>query len=817
MSRVFAFVRDGLFGLRVLGKRPAFLAAVLLTLGLSIGASTAIFSVVNALLLRPLPYEEPGRLAMVWQTSAEKLKKTGSENLPVSYGDFTALRESGQSFEQLAGLDPWFANLTGVEDPERVSGVRASANLFSLLRVAPMLGRTFSAEDESPQAERVVVLSHGFWRRRLAGDPNVIGSRITLNNNPYTVIGVLPQDFRFTEVSNLSAYRFPERTDVWAPLKLGDQANNRGFHNLAVVGRLKPGVSVEQARAEIRNYADRAAQQYPDTNKSYGMKVITLSEQVTGGVRPVLLILFAATGFVLLIACVNLAILLLARVTARYREMAVRLALGASRGRIVRQLLAESVFLSLAGGVLGVVVAYLGTWLLVGFSPYKVLQNSPVGLDQRVLGFTLVVSLLTGALFGVLPALQSAESNLTEDLKEGSYGSSKRSRSLQQGLVVVEIALTVVLLIGAGLSTKTFIRLLNLDPGFNPERVLTLEVFLPFSRYDNATKTVAFFQQALDRVKDIPEVEAAGMNYALPFGGTNPSNSFEIEGRPPLQAGEVQSANLGLVNGDYFRALGIPLLAGRSFNEHDTADSQPVAIIDQGMARQYFPNEDPLGKRVSIASKKLLTVVGVVGPVKHDALEAQPRPYVYLPFQQRSYTFTSFAIRTRTAEPERLAAAVRQAFKAVDKDLPVSNVTTLEKTYSEAIAPQKYSMLLLLVFALMALLLTEIGIYGVMNYAAEQRKREVGIRIALGATPDHVFWLFIKRGMVLMAAGLALGLFSSLWLVQLMSSLIYGINSRDLLTFSSISVLTVLVTFLACYLPAKGTTRVDPVKVLRAE
>jgi putative ABC transport system permease protein len=817
MRSVFAFVRDGLFGLRVLRKKPAFLAAVLLTLGLSIGASTAIFSVVNALLLRPLPYDEPERLAMVWQTSAEKLKKTGSENLPVSYGDFTALREGGQSFEQIAALDPWFANLTGVEDPERVAGVRASASLFSLLRVAPRLGRTFSAEDESPQAERVVVLSHGFWRRRLAGDPNVIGSQITLNNNPFTVIGVLPQDFRFTEVSNLSAYKFPERTDVWAPLRLGDQANNRGFHNLAVVGRLKPEVSVEQARAEIRNYADRAAQQYPDTNKGYGMKVITLSEQVTGGVKPVLLILFAATGFVLLIACVNLAILLLARVTARYREMAVRLALGASRWRIVRQLLAESVFLSLAGGALGVAVAYWGTKLLVGFSPYKILQNSPVGLDLRVLGFTLAVSLLTGALFGVLPALQSAKSDLTEDLKEGSHGSSKRSQSLQQGLVVVEIALTVVLLVGAGLSTKTFVRLLYLDPGLNPERVLTLEVFLPFSRYDNSTKTVAFFQQALDRIKAIPEVEAVGMNYALPFGGTNPSNSFEIEGRPPLQAGEIQSANLGLVNDDYFRTLGIPLLAGRSFNEHDSPDSQPVAIIDQGMARQFFPNEDPLGKRISIASKKPLVVVGVVESVKHDALEAQSRPYVYLPFQQRSYTFTSFAVRTRTAEPERLTAAVRQAFKAVDKDLPVSNVTTLEKTYSEAIAPQKYSMLLLLIFALMALLLTEIGIYGVMNYAAEQRKREVGIRIALGATPDHVFWLFIKRGMVLMAAGLALGLFSSLWLVQLMSSLVYGINSRDLLTFSSISVLTVLVTFLACYLPAKGTTRVDPVKVLRAE
>jgi putative ABC transport system permease protein len=817
MKNVFTFIKDGLYGLRVLRKKPAFLAAVLLTLGLSIGASTAIFSVVNALLLRPLPYEAPEQLVMVWQTNAEKLKQSGSAYLPVSYGDFTGLREGNRSFEQIAGLDVWFANLTGVDDPERLYGVRASANFFSLLRVNPLLGRTFSAEDESPEAERVVVLSHDFWRRRFAGDPNIIGSKIILNNNPFTVIGVLPQNFRFTESSNLSSFKFSDRTDVWSPLKLGDQANNRGFHNLAIVGRLKPGVSVEQAQAEVQTYAGQAAQQYADTNKSYGMKAITLSEQVTGDIKPVLLILFAATGFVLLIACVNLAVLLLARVTARYREMAVRLALGAGRGRIIRQLLAESVFLSLAGGVLGVFVAYWGTVLLVGLSPYKLLQHNRVGIDLRVLSFTLLISLLTGLLFGVLPAIQSAKSNLTEDLKEGAYGSSQRSQSLQQGLAVIEIALTVVLLVGAGLSTKSFIYLLNVDPGFKPERVLTLDVYLPFARYDNSTKSVAFFQQALDRIKAIPDVEAVGMNYALPFGGANPSNSFEVEGRPPLQVGEVQSANLGLINDDYFRALGVPLIAGRYFNDHDVADSQPVAIIDQGMARQFFPSEDPLGKRISVASKRLLTVVGVVGSVKHDALEAKPRPYVYLPFQQRSYTFTSFAIRTRAADPAGSLTAVKQELKAIDKDLPLSNITTLEKTYSEAIAPRKYSMLLLIVFALTALLLTEIGIYGVMNYAAEQRKREVGIRIALGATPGNVFWLFIKRGMVLMIAGLVIGLFSSLWLVQMMSSLIYGVSTRDLLTFSSISVVTVLSTFLACYLPAKGTTRVDPVTVLRAE
>jgi putative ABC transport system permease protein len=817
MKSAFTFIRDGLFGLRILRKKPAFLAAVLLTLGLSTGASTAIFSVVNTLLLRPLPYEGSERLMMVWQTNVERLKQYGSEYLPVSYGDFTELKESSQSFEQIAALDTWFANLTDVDDPERLYGVRASDNFFSLMRVRPLLGRTFTAEDGLPDAERVVVLSHNFWQRRFAGDPGVVGRKISLNSAPFIVIGILPQDFRFTEASNLSSFKFSTRTDVWAPLKLGEQANNRGFHNLAVVGRLKADVSVGQAQAEVQTYASRAAQQYPDTNKSYGMKAITLAEQVTGDLRPVLLIIFMATGFVLLIACVNMAILLLARMTTRYREIAVRLALGASKGRIIRQLLAESLFLSLLGGALGIIIAYWGTHLLISFSPYRVLQNTPVTIDLRVLGFTLAVSVLTGLLFGVLPALQSVKSNLSEDLKEGAYGSSRRSQHLQQFLVVAEIALTVVLLVGAGLATKSFIYLLNVDPGFKPERVLTMDVFLPFSRYNDATKTVPFFQQALGKLKAIPEVESVGMNYALPFSGTNPSNTFEIEGRPPLQTGEIQSANLGLINEDYFRALGIPLHRGRYFNDYDKDGAQPVAIIDEGMAKQFFPNEDPLGKRISVASKKLLTIVGVVGSIKHDAFEKKPRPYVYLPFQQRGYTYTTFAIRTKTEDPTGVIAAVRQEFKTLDKDLPISNVTTLEKTYSEAIAPQRYSMLLLLIFALIALLLTEIGIYGVMNYAAQQRKREVGIRIALGASPHDVFRLFIKRGMILTVAGVAIGVLSSFWLVQLMSSLIYGINSRDLITFSLISVITGLATFLACYLPAKSATRIDPAEVLRAD
>lgn len=812
------FVKDGLYGLRVLRQKPVFFGIIVFTLAVSIGATTAIFSVINGLLLRPLPYAEAARLVMVWQTNAERLRQYGLEFMPVTYGDFSDLKDGSQSFEQVAGLDTWFANLTAVENPERLYGVRASVNFFDLMRVQPTLGRAFAPDDERPDATRVVILSHDFWLRRFGGDREVLGRQLVLNDNPYTVIGVLPQEFRFTEAAHLSGFKFSERTDIWAPLLIGDRKANRNFHNLAVVGRLRPSVSAEQANEEVQAFGRRMAESYPDSNAGYGMKSVPLSQQVTGELGPVLLTLLAATVFVLIIACADLAILLLARSTTRRRELAVRLVLGASRGRLLRQLLAESIFLSLLGGLLGVLVAYFGTSLFVGLSPYKVLQNNPVEMDLRVLGFTLTLSVLTGVLFGILPARHGVKVSLTGDLKEGAHGSSAgRPRSSLQYLIAAQAALTVMLLIGAGLAVKSFVYLLNVDPGFAPERVLTMDVYLPASRYKETAQSVNFFRQSLDKIKALPGVEAVGMNYALPFGGVNPSNSFEVEGQPPLKPGDFQSANLGLVNPDYFRALGIPLLRGRAFTDQDTADSPPVAVIDERMARQFFPNEDPLGKRLSIADKQLLTIVGVARAVRHNALETKPRPYVYLPFTQRNYSFTSFAVRTRTQAPAALAASVREAVRSLDKDLPVANIRTLEGSYSEAIAPRRYSMTLLLVFAGLALLLTETGIYGVVSYAVEQRRREIGIRMALGAQPRALFWMFARQGATSTIVGLSVGLLGALALAQLMSSLVYGIGPRDAVTFASVTTIALVVTFIATYLPARRAAKVNPTDVLRFE
>ncbi len=815
MMSIREFIGDGLFGLRVLRKKPAFLIVVLFTLAISIGATAAIFGVVNSILLRPLPYDQADRLVMVWQTNSELLKQEGLDVTPVSYADFSDLQENSQVFEQIAGLDSWFANLTGGGEPERLTGVRASVNLFDLLRVRALIGRIFVMEDQQPDSNRVVLLSYDFWMRRFGGDPGVVGQQLMLNDYSFIVIGVLPESFRFTEASNFSSFKFSDRTDIWAPLIIGDRRNNRGFHNLGVIARLKPGVSIERANAEVQAFGQQMAQHYPATNKTYGMKAISLGQQVTGDLRQVLLTILVATGFVLLVACANLAILLLARASTRQRELATRMALGASRKQLLRQLLAESVFLSLLGGLFGVLVAYVGASLLIRFSPYKLLQYNSMAIDLRVLAFTLTVSLLTGLLFGILPAYQGARADLTDDLKEGAHGSARRPLAFLRSLIVAEVALTIVLLIGVGLSVKSVIYLLQVDPGFNPERAITMDIYLPLMRYRDSAPRMNLFGQTLEKIRNVPGVEAVGMNYASPFSGVNPSNAFEIEGRSPLAEGDFQSANLGLINSDYFRALGIPLLSGRYFTEQDTSDSLPVAIIDKRMVETLFAHESPIGKRISIASKQMVTIVGVVGTIKHDAFETTPRPYVYLPYQQRSYSFTSFIVRTNVGNPAGIVSSVREAVNTIDKDLPVSNIRTLEDSYLQAIAPRRYSMLIMMVFGSITLLLTVTGIYGVVDYAVQQRHREIGIRMALGAQPRQVLWMFLRHSLVSMFMGLSIGLLVSLGLAKLMTSLVYGISPRDLTTFLSVLLLTAMATLLASYIPAKRATRVNPTEILR--
>jgi putative ABC transport system permease protein len=677
------------------------------------------------------------------------------------------------------------------------------------------VGRTFTQDDQRPDSNRVVLLSYDFWMRRFGGDRGVVNQQLMLNDYPFVVIGVLPQGFRFTEASNFSSFKFSERTDIWAPLIIGDRRNNRSFHNLGVIARLKPGVSWERANAEVQVFGQQAAQQYPDTNKSYGMKVISLGQQVTGDLKQVLLTIMVATGFVLLVACANLAILLLARASTRHRELATRMALGASRKQLFRQLLAESVFLSLIGGVIGIVVAYVGASLLIRFSPDKILQNNPLGIDLRVLAFTLTVSLLTGLLFGILPAYQGARADLMEDLKEGARGSTRRPLSLLRSLIVTEVALTIVLLIGVGLSIKSVIYLLRVDPGFNPDRIITMDIYLPIMRYKDPAQRMNLFTQALDKIRALPEVEAVGMNYALPFSGVNPSNTFQVEGQPSLKEGEFQSANLGLIDSDYFRALGIPLLSGRYFNEYDRSDSLPVAIIDERMAEKFFSGENPIGRRISIAGNQLLSIVGVVRTIKHDAFETTARPYVYLPYQQRSYSYTSLAVRTNMKNPAGLVLSVREAMRTVDKDLPIANISTLEESYSRAISPRRYTMLLMIVFGVIALLLTVTGIYGVVDYSVQQRQQEIGIRMALGAQPRQVLWLFLWHNLVSLVIGLSIGLLVSVGFARLMTSLVYGISPTDLTTYLAVLLLIANAALLASYLPAKRATRVNPTDILR--
>lgn len=796
---------------KVLRNKPSLLMVVLPTLAISIGAATAMFSVVNTFLFSSLPYEGAEKLVMIWRTHGE-----ASEELPLSPGELTDLNADGRSFEHVSGLVSEHVNVTGAGEPSRIHLIAVAGDFFTMLRMEVARGRTLGPEDATPDAAPVVLITYSYWQKQFGSDPNVVGRTMRISGREHEIVGVLPSGFRFAESLVPVDPRLSKPVDVWAPLIMGPEAHSRGFRALLVVGRLKPGISLEAAQEELRAYAAHAAQLYPETDKGYGMKVVPLSDQIFGHLRPVLLTLWAATGFILLIASANLATLLLARGATRHREIAVRFALGASRWRILGESLTESVFLSLAGGLNGLIVAYAGTRLLTVWSPHSVFRSYPVTMAPSVIWFVLGVSLATGVLFGLLPALRGSQVDMADGLRSGSHGGTGRSRRAFLLLVVAEISLTTALLIGAGLSVRSFVGLLHADLGINPERVLTADLFLPLSRYQDTERKVEFFRELIERIQHLPGVESVGMNYALPFSGIDPSNGFAIEGRPPLQPGESQSANLGLVNPDYFKTLGIPLLRGRTFRESDTARAPLVAIIDERLAQQYFGREEPLGQRISIASDKLLTIVGIVGAVKQDAFEERARPYVYLPFQQRCYMFTSLAIKNRSEDPMRLVSAVRRQIRELDKDLPISNISTLEDSYRNAIAPQRYSMLLVSLFAGIALLLAQVGIYGVASFLTRQRRREIGVRIALGATPSQVFGLVVRQGLILSLVGASLGLVIAFFLGRVLGSLVYGISTTDTLVFCLGPGLALQAAFLAYYCPARALSSVDPNESLRS-
>jgi putative ABC transport system permease protein len=814
------FWQDVQYGFRMLMKKPGFTLVALVALALGIGANTAIFSVVNAVLLRPLPFDKPERLVMVWGSAPQ----LGFDVLPATAAESLEWREQNHVFDEVAAFKSWAWNMTGRGGPEQVWGARVSAGLFPALGVKPILGRTFSPEEDRVGGAKVIVMGHGLWQRSFGSDPSIIGKTVTLNNQSYTVVGVMPQGFKFPGGENmLSGLQFSPKTELWEPMAFTEEElSNRGTHNLAVIARLKPEATIEQARSEMTSIAAHLAEQYPKYNKGIGIKLVPLHEQVVGDVRPALLILLGTVGFVLLIACANVANLLLARAASRQKEMAIRTALGASRLRVIRQLLTESVLLSLVGGAAGLLLALWGIDALGALIPENIPRANEIGVDARMLGFTLMISLLTGLIFGLAPSLQASKTDINESLKEGTRGASggphrNRFRSL---LVVSEIALALVLLIGAGLLIRSFMRLQQVNPGFDPKNVVAMEIVLPFiapSNYTEPQQQAAFFHQALERTQTLPGVQAAAVVSSLPLSGAFESTDIIIEGQPEPPSDQAPQANYTMVSADYFRVMNIPLMKGRALTERDTKDSPGVVVVNETLARRYWPGEEAIGKRLTIGfEKSAREVVGVVGDVRQNSLDVETPFAVYLPYQQFPYAGMTLVVRTQS-EPASMAAGVRREVQAIDASLPVSNVRSMEEVISTSVSQRRFSMTLLGIFATIALLLSAVGIYGVMAYSVSERVHEIGIRIALGASSSDILRLVVGQGMMLTLMGVGVGLAASLVLTRLMASLIYGVSATDPLTFAGVSLTLAAVALLACYIPARRATRVDPMEALRYE
>jgi putative ABC transport system permease protein len=810
-----AIFEDMRFILRRFRHSSLFLLVALTTLAASMGASTTMFTVVHAFLLTSLPYEDAARLVMIWNGATEAAKDKVDAELPLSPGTFSDLRANSRSLEQMASFFTEWLNVKEPDGVDRAPGLFVGGDFFSLLGRKATIGRTLGREDEKENAPPVVAISHRYWQRHFGGDPRVLGRTVEFGGKQYEVVGVLPDEFHFSESLVAADPSLSRPVDIWAPSSLGANAHERGFHYLNTVGRLRPGISLEVARQEMDAYARSAAERYPDTDRKYGLKVVSLRDQIFGRLRPVLLTLWATAGFVLLIACANMATLLIARAQTARHDTAVRLSLGASRWRIVAETLAESVGLSLAGGLLSLGVAFVMTRLLTVLHPVDAFRNYPPRIGLPVVAYTLGVSLLAGLLFGGMPAFWASRLDVAKHLVEAGTRLTGRSRWVFSVLVISQIALATMLLIGMGLSLVSFRGLLRADLGIDRQNVLTMDLVLPRSRYREQAPKAAFLGGLLERIKALAGVESVGMNYALPFSGVDPSNGFEIEGRK-YEEHEQPSANLGFVNPDYFKTLGIPLLRGRVFLPADTDKAPLVAIIDERLVKQEFGHEDPLGRRILAASDDKLTIVGVVGAVKQDAFEKVARPYIYLPYQQRSYMFTSLAIRTSLEKPESLAPAVRELVRKLDREVPVSNVSTLRDAYHGAIAPQRFTLLLISIFAGVSLFLMQVGTYGAMAYLTRQRHGEAGIRMALGAEPVQIFGLVFKQGLALSLVGTAIGLGLAIAGGNIMANLVYGIETRDGLVFGIVSAAALLAAFVAYYLPARTLSRVDPGGSLRS-
>ena len=810
-------LQDLRYSFRRLAKSPAFTGIVVLTLALGIGANTAIFSAVNAVLLRPLPYRESRQLVTI-----EHLYPSLDLEAPVSVPGFLDYKRKSRSFTSMAVQTGWQANLTGIDEPVRLQGQRVTGEFFTTLQVPALLGRTLQPGEDSAGHDRVAVLSHDAWRRIFGGATDIVGRSISLNGESYEVVGVMPRGFRDF---------FNRNAEVWAPLVFQpDQTtdDNRTTEFLNLTARLRPGVPVEQAAGEMRTLAEQLKRDYPDNYADNWTLIVTpLGIQATGNVRPALLVLLGAVGFVLLIACANVANLLLARAATRSKEIAVRTALGATRERLLQQLLTESVLVSLAGGVVGLLLAYAGVRALAAADMRNIPRAEEIGIDGTVMLFTLGVSILAGVLFGLAPALHTATPDLHGALKEGGRGTTadRGSHALRRSLVVTEVALALTLLTGAGLLLKSFARLQQVDPGFDPANLLTFNLALPQIRYPSDTAQIAFFDQVLPAIAQVPGVVAAGGTSVMPFGGSWSTGSFDIEGYEPPEDQPGPWGDIRVVSPGFFETLRIPLLRGRYLTDEDRAGGRPVAVIDQEFVRRYWPKENPLGKRFTFGppdgvsdttQNEWIEVVGVVGHAAHEGLDAAPRIQLYLPYRQNGFPFMQVAVRTR-ANPERYVNLVRDAVRSVDPDQPISNLAQMEELLSRSVGQRRLSMMLLSLFSGIALVLASVGIYGVMSYSVTQRSRELGVRIALGADRTDVLRLVLKQGMGLAVLGIGIGLAAALGLTRLIESQLYGVTATDPATFALVAGVLAATALLANLIPAIRATRLDPSVVLREE
>jgi putative ABC transport system permease protein len=794
------------YALRRLTKNPGFTAVAVLTLALGIGANSAIFSVVNAVLLRPLPYPESDRLVGMFQVWK-------GERAVMSPANFLDLRKQARTLEDAAAMDSTEVTITGVGDPIRVEGTEASASFFDVLRVRPLIGRTFAGDENEPGKDKVVVLSYGLWQQRFGGRADVVGSTVAMDGEPRTIIGVMPRGFSY-----------PSEQQLWIPIEYTDRIRSaRGAWYLRVIARLKPGVLAEQSATEIATLGKALEKQYPRENTDVGFTTFPLHEALVGDLRPALLVLLGAVGFVLLIACANVANLLLARAVARETELAVRSAMGAGRSRLMRQLLTESLVLGIAGGLAGLLFAAWGSDVLVSLQPDGIPRLNEVGIDRDVMLFTMAVSLLTSLVFGAIPALQMTRGSLATSLKEGGRGnlSARGSARTRAALVVAEMALAVMLLAGAGLLIKSFGRLQAVDPGFRPEETLSFELSVPSTVYRDDPQIVAFYERVVDRVRHLPGVHSAGAVMALPLSGTRYNISFKVLGRPPAAPGQEPSMEVRVATPDYFRTLGVPLKRGRLFTEADSLNAPWVAVLSESAVQKYFPNEDPIGKQIEMGWGKGPgtrraggEVIGIVGDVKELGLDEEFPAEIYLPMRQ--WTVRGMTIVARTAVPPlSLADEIKQAVNEIDANLPVSNVQTVEQLVAQSIAQPRFYMLLLAAFASVALVLAAIGIFGVMSYTVSQRTREIGIRMALGAHGGSVVSMVVRQAMLLAVVGLALGLVAGLALSRTMTTLLFELSPTDPLTFGTVAMVLALVAFFASYLPARRAASVDPMIALR--